>query len=173
MSGNDQSLFFRLIKADQRGARPERAEIDQLKAASHETGNPAGKSRLQAHLRPHLWPLPFSVLAREMRCLICGAPFDGRRAEGPCRRDQQDDAEANSVPAVLDFNPAYFRRRAKRLRALSQATLRRRLRKTFLDLTADDVEVAAELDQRWIRVRHPNRHYRAYKSSPGRRYGAL
>ena len=143
MSRNDQSPFFRQVTADQRGARLERAEVDQLKAAGHEIGNPGEELRLQTHLRPHLWPLPFSVLAREMCCLICGAPFDGRQAEEPCRRDEQDYAGANCVPAALDFHPAYFRHRAKRIRELS---LRRELCKALLDLTFDYVGVAAELN---------------------------
>jgi hypothetical protein len=171
MSCNDQSPFLRLVKADQRSARLGRAETDQLKAAGHETFSAGEELRLQANLRPHLWPLPFSVLEREMCCLMCGVPFDGRQAEDPCRWGQQDYVEANCVPAAQDFNPTHFRR-AKRTRELSQATFRRELRKAFLDLTSDYVEVAAELDQRWIRVRHPNRNNHAYKSSPGRRYGA-
>lgn len=173
MSSNGQSPFFPPLKTDQRGARLEHAEIDQPKAAGHEIGNTGNESRHQAQLRPHLWPLPFSVLPREMCCLVCGAPFDGRQAEGPCRLDQQNYADANCAPAALAFNPLYFRRRAKRIRKLLQTTLRHELRKALLDPSSDYAEVAVELDQRGIRVRHPNRHNRAHRSSLGRRYGAL
>jgi hypothetical protein len=90
MTHDDHSALVRLIAAtlDQhvRGDAADLAEhiADELQAGYRIAKSDAAGGR-PAPSRPHLWPQASGASARGVHCLICGAAFWGRRAEGPCQ----------------------------------------------------------------------------------------
>lgn len=138
---NRYSRGASLALAQRPGSRPEEAG----KAIQS-----SWKSRPNAQFRPHTWPQPSSVGVRDMRCLICGVAFGEWLAEAPCWPSVQ----ARRDPYVWSGATAStnFPRHEQWVRNFTSR------------LVSNDYEFANDFGERWVRVRHPNRCSRGYRS---------